>query len=727
MLRPDTLSATVFGLIGLLASSASHALQLDWSMCRVPVFIPQPISEAQNDPSLTIDSGWLEGDAQTSLTLYGQPRIQQGQTQLAAELIRISDHATRLEAREQVTFSNRSLQLEADFARINTETSEAEFNGLEYRLFGGHQRGSSATLLQSDPEHYRLLEVSYTTCDPDDSSWSLNASSIEIDTAQGLGTARHAVFEVADIPIFYFPWLQFPIDDRRMSGLLTPSIAHTQREGYSLQIPVYLNLAPQTDMTLTMTEYSSAGLFFETENRYLTKHQQGTLSLNQIDDRITDETRWRRRWQHDINLNHNSQVTLLLDRVSDINFMQDYALSGNTQSEDYLKSFARVETYWQEIQATLLFETYQVINDDLALEDRPYERLPTLILKRNIDSDSFWQLDLGLDWSRFDKADSVTGNRLHLSPSLSFPFKNESLFFIPQLQLDHTTYQLTQVDGSEQQFDRNLTLLSIDSGLIFERKTGSKLDHTQTLEPRLYLLKVPYTRQQQLPVFDTSLLEANYDHLFVNNRFNGIDRIGDSEQLSLGLTSRLFDADYREILRLSIGQAYYRQSRKVSIDGQSDSQKHSPVLGELSYTPSDSVNLQLGTAYDQSSNSAVQYDASLQHSRNGRVFNFEYHFQDEALEQTGVSMVYPVAPYWQMFAARHYSVQQDHPILNLFGIAYESCCWGFRALIEERADAQLSSLDRGIYLQLTFKGLSDTGKGVNQILEHAILGYQPQF
>jgi LPS-assembly protein len=410
--------------------------------------------------------------------------------------------------------------------------------------------------------------------------------------------------------------------------------------------------------------------------------------------------------------------------VSDNEFLPDFDQLENVTDVDYLKSSVSLSTTLGGWQSRLLFDEYQTINLSTSVADRPYKRLPRLTLDRAFEAGSS---GLTLNWNneyvRFDKDDSITGQRLHIKPVIGYSLEGDAYFIKPRVQLDYTQYQLDD-NLAVSDIERSIPLYSIDSGLIFERLAGSTGDWIQTLEPRLYLLYVPYEDQSDIPDFDTSLLDESFSNLFINNRFSGGDRIGDAQQASVGITSRLYRSQSgEEVLRTSIGQAFYGHERRVSLSNSVDERDKSGLIGEIRYRPVPIWDIQLRSVYDEQLNQFDQNDIALRRHEGEQIFNLEYHFRNDSLEQTTLSLVYPLTSTLTGFAKHQYSQHHDIPVQYLLGLNYESCCWGLTMLFEESSDKDFTKTDKAVYFQFTFKGLSSAGKDLDAILEEGILGY----
>jgi LPS-assembly protein len=710
----------------LLISSASQA-EPDWSFCSVPVVSRQqainPISSVT-----TIEADQLFSESADYIQFSGDVSLLRGSQQLSADLLQLDKAAGTISASGGLSFSDSLLSLNASRITLNDSNSSGEFEQAEFMLYETHLRGAAGSIIQLDSANQELFDVSYTTCDPGQNTWSMNASRLRLDHQDGRGTAHHAVFRLYDIPLFYFPWMQFPIDNRRMSGVLAPTISLSNTDGSVFALPVYWNQAVNYDMTITPISYSNRGLQLNTENRYLFQQHEGQLQLSWLDDDISGETRWYRDWQHQASLGLGIQSSIQLKRASDTEFLEDFDRLEGIEQIDYLKSAVKFTATPAGWSASMLFEEYQIINLERSATAAPYKRLPSISLDRTFASDtSLWQLDWSNNWSRFERESSITGDRLHIAPVISYPMEDSWYYIKPALQLDYTHYALDNNSNDENAIDRSLPLLSMDSGLIFERVASQNRNWLQTLEPRLYLLYVPYEDQTGIPRFDSGLVSENYSSLFVNNRFSGADRVGDSQQLSLGITTRLLDKSNLEFFSASVGQAYYAKERRVSINTQSDSREKSSLMTVINYRPEPSWTLQLSSVYDQLEKESTQTDIAIRRHTQTQAFNLEYHFRKDQLEQSTLSFVYPVTHNWTAFAKRQHSIKHDKPVENLIGLAYESCCWGFKVLYEESADLDFLEVDRSINFQLTFKGLSDAGKDINSILENGILGYQAPF
>ncbi len=662
------------------------------------------------------------------LNFTGNVLVTRGEQKLSADQVQLDRISNQLTAKGNLSFSDQLFRLNADNIGLDNTNHSAFFDLANFQLYENHLRGSAKKIIQLDANHHKLYDVSYTTCDPQVNTWSINAGKLKLNHLEGRGTASNATLRIKDVPVFYLPWFQFPINNQRMSGLLTPTFTQSSSSGTQVTLPFYWNQAENLDMTLTPIWYSNRGTQLNTENRYLFKNNSGQLNLSGLSDDLFNDDRWYTRWTHDIDLTDNIHTSILIQRVSDTEFLEDFDHLDTIKTVDYLKSSVIFKGLIANWSTQLLFEQHQIVNDKKTLASSPYKRLPRFSVDRVFSSnESPLSLDWMNEWVRFDKEEGVIGDRLHIAPSISYPMESSYYFLKPAIQLDYTHYSLDNNIDDQNSLQRSISLLSLDSGLFFERTANKSKNWIQTLEPRLYFLYVPYQDQSSIPDFDTSLLTENYNNLFINNRFSGVDRIGDTQQISLGITTRLLDDKNQEFFRASIGQAFYADDRKVSLNSTIDTRHKSSLMSALTFKPRSDWKIQLSNVYDQLEKESVQTDISVRQFTNSQVFNVEYHMRNSNLEQTTFSAVYPVSVNWSVFAKRQHSLIHDMPVQHLFGLAYESCCWGFKALYEESSDKDFDEIDRAVYFKLTFKGLSDTGQDIDALLQDGIAGYQPVF
>jgi len=710
-------------------SAVSPAAE-DWNLCRVPSFEFIAADDIAADET-RVEAQRIASDDRETLRLVGNVSLTRQQQKITADEVVLNKSTEQINASGNVRFEDPSYRLSSPGIEIDNRNDVAVIERPDFELPGNHARGRADEIRKLDQFRSRYRDLVYTTCDPDDRDWHLRATEMEIDEASGRGSARHTRLYFKDVPFLYLPYFQFPVDDRRMSGLLAPSVGYSETNGNNIVLPVYWNIAPNYDMTITPSWFSDRGTQLNTENRYLFESHQGQLDLAYLDDDELDDSRWFQQWRHSTNLSHDIQADLLLVEVSDSDIFDDFEnMASEYNNTRHLERRVRLQRSGKVWNSQLLWQDYQTLDRDTAIEDRPYNRLPRLTLDADPEP---WRgnikTPLQLELVEFDRDDSVTGTRSNVLASLNWKSSNSWYFFEPGLQLSFTDYQLDNNSG-DNSIDRSLPTLSIDSGLIFERLAGSKQQWLQTFEPRLYFLHTPFEDQDEIPDFDTSLNARSYSNLFKNNRFTGADRIGDANQVTLGLATRIYDnASGDELLQLRAGQIFYSKDRRVSLDGSRDDTPKSDVITELDIWPNVRTRISARLVYEQEKSEIDGRDLSVNYSDDGFAANLGYYFKEDELEQALVSMVYPVNERWTVVAKYHRSLRFEQTVENLLGISYESCCWGLKILAGQSGDEldEFAETDNSIYFELTLKGLSKAGRDIDAQLRDAIPGYDPVF
>ena len=714
-------------LFGLLPTSLFASE--NWGLCRIPAY---HLVESQNDAfaNTEVEADQLLRDDNNFLNFSGKVRLKRGSQTINADLLIYDEDNEQLEASGSVVFEKPNFRLSSEHLTFDQRNERGEIDAAEFEMRGRHGRGSASNIEIIDQSRSHFREIVYTACDPEDRAWHFTGDELEIDDERGLGTTRHATIYFQDIPIFYFPYFQFPIDDRRMSGVLTPTFNISDSDNSHIALPIYWNMAPNFDTTFKPAWYTDRGLQYASEHRYLFQHNQGQIDYTYLDDDITGDTRWFKRWTHQSSPGFNLSGDLLLQEVSDDDYFGDFdRLVPGTNEINHLDRHLELSHSGESWQTSLFWQDYQTVDSSIRIRGRPYQRLPRLTFDSNFQPwENGLQFKMQNELVRFKRESSINGSRGHLLPSLSWTSNESWYFFKPELQYAFTEYELDNNTLGDDAIERGLPIASLDSGLFFERITGSDDDWLQTLEPRLYFVHIPFEDQSEIPDFDAALRPDTYNNFFRPNRFSGVDRLGDTDQITLGLGSRIYNNESgRALLYARVAQVFYANDRLVSLNGVIDDRERSNIITEIDINPT--PNLKIGTdlVYDETLDEFSKREISFNWVKNGFAANLEYFFKDEELEQSLVSVVYPVNERWTLIAKYHESLLFDKPVENLFGISYESCCWGLKILASQVSDDDFIETDRALFFELTLKGLTQAGEDVDAHLRQAIPGYQSRF
>ena len=713
-----------------LSLSFEQALATEnWSLCRVPSF---EFTDTQGEgQSVTeIQAEHVNRSTYDLFSFSGQVELKNaGQVIKADELI-FDKSTEQLQANGQVDFKDTNLHLKASTLTLNQITQSAQLDSAEFELRGRHAHGFADEVVKIDASRSRFQNILYSSCDPDNRDWHLKASQLNINHDSGRGTAKNARLYFKNIPFFYLPYIMFPIDDRRMSGMLTPVIGYSGTHGGSMTIPVYWNIAPSMDATITPAWFDKRGLQWNSESRYLALNHEGQVDLSYMSDELSNSTRWLKKWQHRADLGQDMKMNILLQEVSDSFYFDDFeTLTSERGDIDYLNRHITISHSNDSWQSTITWQDFQTLDQNIAISSQPYQRLPGLTINSRFKTfDNGLQFKLRNEWVKFERDSSVTGTRLHIAPSIAWS-KSDSWYFInPELQYALTDYRLDNNNPNDNFISRSIPTFSLDTGLKYERVLSNRRGWIQTLEPRLYYLNTPFEDQSNIPDFDTSLISESYSNLFIPNRFSGFDRIGDANQVTLGIGSRIFSSrSGRELANLTLGQIHYRQDRRVSLAGATELSPKSNLIAQLTISPNPSWKINSKLVRQHQSKTLSEKNLSINYQNQGFAANIEYFFTETELEQSLLSAVYPLNERWTVVAKYHQSKMFDKPVENLFGLSYESCCWGFKILASQTSDDDFIDTDQALYFELTLKGLSQIGRSIDTELNNSIPGYQARF
>jgi LPS-assembly protein len=663
--------------------------------------------------------------------------------------------------------------------------------------------GTAEEAHRSSPTYSWFKRATYTTCTPTDPTWRIQSEKLILNKETGRGTAKDVVLYAKNTPFFYSPYLSFPIDKRRYSGFLYPNFGYDSQSGAFIGFPYYFNLAPNYDNTFTLTPMSQRGVMGENLFRYLTPRHAGLLDFSFLpNDRAfadfknnipaqypenfynqpflntlshSSDNRGNVLFHNDTHFNTQWTSSADINYVTDDYYFQDMKSSLAGVSTDQLlnqASLAYQGLHWQFSSTVQTFQTLHPIDQTFILDQ--YQRLPALTLAANWP-DSPHSLSYGFNSELvyfdhthdfFTGAPYPTGSRFHFNPQISLPRSTSSAFFIPSLALDLTQYGVRNngimqgnsiVPSSNPDLNqaRALPIFNLDGGLYFDRSLQlGKKSYSQTLEPRAFYLFVPSTDQNDIPIFDTTLPPFSFDELYRTNRFMGYDRMGDANQIAIGVTSRLLDRyTGAEKARASIGGIYYFRKQTVCLypdcrDDPTQGDTVSPIAGELAYYLHPHVSMVGNAAWDPNNGTMNNDSVSLRYAPDQkRILNLSYQYirngdvldpgnldsTQNNMHRIDLSVSWPLTMHWSIVGDWNYNISHAHPQLYFYGLEYDTCCLAVRAVSSRilQAEDTVTGNTRfrsAYYLQFMLKGLGAVGaNGGSNLLTSSIPGYKDLF
>ncbi|WP_182335231.1 LPS-assembly protein LptD [Stenotrophomonas acidaminiphila] len=766
-------------------SAMASEKPVNWNLCPATDVLPAFDDAPKADPAAAATRDQLptdiEGDqlsGTSTIPLYkGNVALKRGDQFMGTDNLRFDTETGNYIADGNVRYSDSSIRLTARRAEGNQETDSHKISDIKYQLVSRRGNGSADSIdLQGSVG--QMHRSTYTTCDPSQPVWKLAAPQIEVDNDEGFGTARNAVLRVGKVPVMYMPWFKFPIDDRRLTGLLYPKLSQSGRNGFDYAQPIYFNLAPNYDDTLTPRWMSRRGLMLDNEFRYLYGGGRGQLETEWMpNDSLRDRERGKIVFSGYHNIDSHWQARASLAWVSDERYMEDFAnrLLGVTASN--LQSTAGLYGTGRTWTAGLMADQWQLTDYTLTEAALPYSRQPRLFGTWDDSFGRWFQAGVYAEAVRFTHDDihgktivdgeyvrdgSLTrvdgGSRLDVKPYVSMPLAGAAWYITPTLAWRYTAYELERGLADSLRRDqlvaagidpatatpeqlrgntsphRSLPIASLDMGLFFDRETeiGGR-SYLHTLEPRLFYLNTPYRDQRDLPLFDTRAFTFSWGQLFRDSRFTGADRQNDANQLTTALTTRLIrQADGREKLSASIGQiSYFDDSRTTLGSGDAIVQQgNSAWVADVNWAINDRWTL--GSTYQWNPKYRKE-DLSSVRARylmpGDGVVNLTYRYRRnpstnvDQLKQADLSFLYPINPRWSIVGRYYYSMLDSKPLEIIGGVQWDSCCLAVRALARRYVRNREGEMNNSLQVEFVLKGLSSVGQNTDRTLRRAILGY----
>lgn len=775
----------------LLAAGAAGAVQAQGSLdttaapepsgAQVEVRGIKPSVELQSTSSLRvrqlpddkipafIETDKLQGSPDTHFTLDGDSQVRRIDGVLKGDNIDYDRTKDEVTVNGHLRMMRDATLVTGPSGHLNLQTNQGEIEKPDFWIgaTGGTARAEHADVFSRS--EFRLKQVTYSGCPCANPSWYIKADSLDIDMDENEGVAHNGVLYFKNVPILASPYLTFPVKKERKSGFLVPTYGMSSNTGADVSLPYYFNLAPNYDMTLTPRIMSKRGNMLGAEGRYIGDGYTGLLQGTYLpDDRVANRDRWMYRWTHYQQLGNGFYADWDLARVSDNNYYRDITTIGlNSATTVYLPQSARVGwngTYWQTSVQAL---RYQTLQDPAAPIAPQFDELPAIRLTgRRYD----WNgMDLNWDSSaiRFSRPLlngtrlSPGGDRLQIYPSVAYPIVRPGWFVTPKVGLNYTQYSTSWYNtdfnglGSLAPYQpsqsRTLPIASVDSGMVFERDTSLfGRSATQTLEPRLYYLYIPYRNQSALPVYDTYLAPFSFDQAFQENAYvGGWDRINNANQLTAALTTRWIDnATGLERLSLSAGQRQYFTDQRVTLPGEIPrTHVRSEYLVGATAALTDTLSTEVGAQYNPYDSQWTQAYSSVRWAPQrltSVALTYRYQrtplpnvpYQPTGQNQVSLGVQWPFSHHWYGVGRIDYTLGDitngssttggnSRITQAILGVEYKSdCCWTGRVVFQRYA-ISAAQVNTALFFQLELTGLGALGSDPMSLINRNIPGYEP--
>ncbi len=690
--------------------------------------------------------------------LSGGVSADQGYRQMRGDSVIVDRVRKSTTLQGNVTLREPGVLVRGEKAEILSEEDIARVYNGQFVFHEEHMHGT-ASLLERDAQGLVTVHDSeFTFCAPGENTWAVVSDQLDLDIEEGLATAHDARIEVEDVPVFYVPWLRFPLDDRRRTGFLWPDFGNDSTGGLDITVPFYINLAPDYDALYSPRYIEERGLNHELQLRY--KH--GLLGdwlvggaymdgddryENQVPDNRSND-RWLGIVRHSGLIDQRWRSRVDYSKASDVDYMKDLETSNlDSQRRTSLLQLAQADYLGDDWLMTLQVQQFQSLADDI---NDDYKKLPQFSARYRGSNTPFqWEPVAFAQYSNFDDDDNrVTGQRLYSEAGVAYPMRWSYGFLDSTVKYRYLAYELSDLKTTtDEDPTAGSAVASVDGGLFFERFTSlGGRNVLQTLEPRLFYLYSEYDEQFDQPDFDSAELTFTYNQLFRDTRFSGRDRLDDANQVALGLTTRFIDDENgRDLFSASIGEIFYFRDRKVRLNpgAQPLDDSTSELAGELAFNPTDAVSVRASLIYDHQEDRANSgYFRAGYETPAGGIFNLGYSYRrpltavtanQPTTEEASISTFLPLNNNWSVFAAMNYSLETDESVEDMIGVEYDSCCWTLRLLhlryfnnvsggVINLNDPDLER-ENTTQFQIILKGMGGFGDRITDIMEDMIRGF----
>lgn len=739
-LRPAAIALLCALAPGLAASQVPDDLRL-----KLEQQLRLAPTRPERDSAKFIEADRIQGDADRSIVATGNVTLRQRGASIRADRVEYSGQTEIAIATGDVTLERTGDKAVGPRLRYNlaNDTGEMESPVFEFPKTEERRiatRGHAARAILGENQKSSLQLAEYTSCPAPRDDWFLRVRTLDVDGVTNLGTAYHSTVYFLGVPILYSPWLSFPLDNKRRSGFLAPTFGTSGRSGFEMALPYYWNIAENLDATITPKVYTKRGVQLGGEFRYLGPAYAGQLDGEFLPgDRVANRDRFFIGMRHHHNLWRGWQAAINAQKVSDDDYFRDLSTRIEATSQTNLPRDAILQyedDLWSFSARALSYQTLQDPNPEAPRVPIPYRIVP------RITAAGAQQNFHGFDWQFFGELANfrhpslVNGQRAILYPSVSLPFRRSYGYVVPRFGVHLTRYKLGENAAGLDDSTRSLPITSVDAGLFFDRQMqwGGR-EFQQTLEPRVYYLNVPYKDQGGMPNFTTVERDFNFAQIFTDNRFVGGDRVGDADQLTMALTSRLIESKTGlERFRAGLGQVFYFRPPKVTLGGAASDARSSDLIAFASSQMAPSVSTDVALQYTPNLSRSQKFTLAAHYSPvPGRVINAAYRYArgsvnpndpgQTGIEQVDVSSQWPITRNISGLARLNWSVDDRRLLEGLLGFEYNAGCWQLRA-VAHRFITATQQYSTSFQIQLELSGLSRIGINPLETLRQNIAGYR---
>jgi LPS-assembly protein len=622
-------------------------------------------------------------------------------TTLLSDTLQVRQDDNEAVAEGKVILRKEGAELTGDRMRVNYVTQQGEVdNGslfISQRNF--HVRGKR--FIKTGPEEYRLENATFTTCDGDSPSWKFAVKDLDV-TVDGYAAGTHATFYVGSMPLFYTPYIVFPVKRERQSGFLPPRFGTSTKKGLYFSIPYYWAILPSQEITFGLDVQQKRGVGVAADYKYLRAHgSSGQIKEYLIYDTQKDWVRGELTLKQQENFSPDLMFTSDLILALDRDFYRDYGENSGDYNRQLLDSTIFLTKNW--MQNSLAVETRYVEDLDASTNTQTLQKFPAVTFTRTARplgrTPVYFQIDS--NFTNFYQEVGIRGQRLDLHPALAYyhafrPGIDFSAWGGYRQRL-YNGYNATEGSGAHGDglFDAGATF-AIPLANTFSADKGDLKAVRHTLIPEIGYRFVQEKDQNNLPFF-------NYD-----------DRVLGQQMLTWSLTNFVTgkslgasgEPSYHDILYLRLSQGYQLSGTRRDLLSLVDDNGYrvTDLRLETRYGLTRLLTANLDTRYNPNSThiSTASFGFNFD-DKKGYLANLDYHFaRDQVNYLEGKTSLMLVKPLVFNYTCR-YSFNKGNFLESFASLEYKRQCWSMTFSYRDRTD------NREFMVNFTLAGVGAIG------------------
>ncbi len=644
--------------------------------------------------------------------------IRAGQ-ELKANEARYNEKTGMVEATGEVVLETNGDILRAEKALFDLNSQTGKITKGRIFLKENHYYISGDDMEKTGPNTYVVKGCHLTTCDGDKPDWSITGSEVEI-TVEGYGTVKNAVFRIRDLPAFFLPYALFPAKTKRQSGILPPSVGHSNRNGTQVEVPLYWAISDQMDATFYEQYMSERGLMQGFEYRYVAEDEsKGDFLFDILRDKIgeknlsdadelaisalprTNKTRYWLRSRANQQLPLGVKVKLDTDYVSDRDYFKEFYGSGfgYRARPNIVGDFGRpLEDIWSPTRRSALrldrdqpgyslqgSSSYYQRPENLSENSipQPLGGLDFSLLPGTLPIAPFF-MTLDTDYDYIWREAGLRGQRASLTPLLTYPiWLGRYLQFEPSVSYTRNAQWLDQpVRGKDKQY-RDAYDAQARLSTVVERTYETSLGSVNKLKHKV----VPSFLYNYRVHKDLDLYRPWFESMDADGKMNRVALALDNF-LDARRETEKGGALYEQWTRFTLIQGYRINGTWWDEDLSKEDKPFEPLIGILTLRPLSNVSLDTEVHWDHYDKEIPFADVALAlhiPRAGGRTDHLGLTYQYVKNAEKGLNFNVHVNLEYGFSVGGSFGIDmsQNENVQQVCYLDYQSQCWGVRVISDD--------------------------------------------